>query len=112
GKEAILHAIGALCTACHKSISIEDPATPNAMLSAVSSACTKKLKTYREAAYSCLQEVIKAFRNPGFFGIVFPYYLRCVLKQAPPNLGKHLWGLTLVIQKTKKKKFLLHLIKF
>ncbi|MCL7022732.1 hypothetical protein MKW94_004116 [Papaver nudicaule] len=72
GKEAILHAIGALCTACHKSISVEDPATPNAILTAVSSACTKKLKTYREAAYSCLQEVIKAFRNPGFFGIVFP----------------------------------------
>ncbi|OVA18531.1 Proteasome stabiliser ECM29 [Macleaya cordata] len=72
GKDAILYAIGALCTACHKSISAEDPATPNAILSAVSSACTKKAKTYHEAAYSCLQEVIKAFGNPDFFRIVFP----------------------------------------
>ncbi|KAI3837921.1 hypothetical protein MKX03_019436 [Papaver bracteatum] len=80
GKEAILHAIGALCTACHKSISVENPAAPNAILSAVSSACTKKLKTYREAAYSCLQEVIKAFRNPGFFGIVFPLLFEVCIK--------------------------------
>ncbi|RZC83438.1 hypothetical protein C5167_046224 [Papaver somniferum] len=80
GKEAILHAIGALCTACHKSISVEDPTAPNAILSAVSSACTKKLKTYSEAAYSCLQEVIKAFRNPGFFGIVFPLLSEVCIK--------------------------------
>ncbi|KAF6155314.1 hypothetical protein GIB67_019840 [Kingdonia uniflora] len=74
GKDTILHSIAAICTSCHKAISIGgDPATsPNAILSAISSACTKKSKIYREAAFSSLQQVIKAFGNPDFFGIIFP----------------------------------------
>ncbi|KAF5177779.1 Arm repeat superfamily protein [Thalictrum thalictroides] len=72
GKDAILYAISALCTSCHKAICIEDLAAPNAILDVVSSACSKKVKKYREAAFTCLQQVIKAFGNPDFFGKVFP----------------------------------------
>lgn len=72
GKEALLQAIGALSMACHRAISAEDPATPNSILTLVSSACTKKVKKYREAALSCLEQIIKAFGNPEFFNSVFP----------------------------------------
>ncbi|KAJ6794863.1 proteasome-associated protein ECM29-like protein isoform X3 [Iris pallida] len=72
GKDVILYAIASLCSSCHNAISAEDPNTPNVVLSAMSSACLKKLKTYREAAFSCLQEVIKAFNIPEFFSSVFP----------------------------------------
>ncbi|XVF04907.1 hypothetical protein REPUB_Repub05bG0125300 [Reevesia pubescens] len=72
GKETLLHAIGALSTSCHEAISSEDPALPGTILSLVSSACTKKVKKYREAAFVCLEQVIKAFGNPEFFHLVFP----------------------------------------
>lgn len=72
GKDALLYAIGSISTSCHKAISAEDPATPFAILDMVSSACRKKVKKYREAAFSCLEQVIKAFRDPKFFNIIFP----------------------------------------
>ncbi|KAK6235429.1 hypothetical protein SCA6_010766 [Theobroma cacao] len=72
GKETLLHAIGALSTSCHEAISTEDPALPGTILSLVSSACTKKVKKYCEAAFSCLEQVIKSFGNPEFFNLVFP----------------------------------------
>ncbi|CAK9147573.1 unnamed protein product [Ilex paraguariensis] len=72
GKEALLDALSALCMSCHEAITIADPEKPNAVLSMVSSACTKKVKKYREAALCCLEQVIKAFSNPDFFNMVFP----------------------------------------
>uniref|UniRef100_A0A5B7B1H9 Proteasome-associated protein ECM29 n=1 Tax=Davidia involucrata TaxID=16924 RepID=A0A5B7B1H9_DAVIN len=75
GKDALLSALAALCTSCHEEISTRDPAAPNAILSLVSSACTKKIKKYREAAFCCLEQVIKAFNNPDFFNMVFPLIL-------------------------------------
>lgn len=75
GKESIIYALAAICTSCHKAIIAEDPTIPNTILSVISSACTKKVKSYREAAFSCLQQVIKAFGNPEFFGMVFPLLL-------------------------------------
>lgn len=72
GKESLLHAIGALSKACHEAISTEDPTIPGTILSLVSSACTKKVKKYREAAFFCLEQVIKSFGNPEFFHMVFP----------------------------------------
>ncbi|KAG2674643.1 hypothetical protein I3760_13G146600 [Carya illinoinensis] len=72
GKDAVLYALGSLSASCHKAISAGDPASPNAILSLVSSACTKKAKKYREAAFSCLEQVIKAFSLPEFFNMVFP----------------------------------------
>ncbi|XP_010521564.1 PREDICTED: proteasome-associated protein ECM29 homolog isoform X1 [Tarenaya hassleriana] len=72
GKDALLDALGALSTSCHKSISTADPTTPSTILSVVSSACGKKVKKYRESAFCCLEKVIKAFRNPEFFDAVFP----------------------------------------
>ncbi|XP_062171204.1 uncharacterized protein LOC133876988 [Alnus glutinosa] len=72
GKDALLYALGALSASCHKAISAGDPNSPNAILSLVSSACSKKVKKYREAAFSCLEQVIKAFGLPEFFNMVFP----------------------------------------
>ncbi|KAJ4724481.1 Proteasome-associated ECM29 [Melia azedarach] len=72
GKDALLDAIGSISTSCRKAISTEDPATPFAILDMVSSACKKKVKKYREAAFSCLEEVIKAYSDPKFFNIIFP----------------------------------------
>ncbi|KAJ7960514.1 Proteasome-associated ECM29-like protein [Quillaja saponaria] len=73
GKEALLLALGTLCVSCHRAISAEDPTSPGAILSLVSSACKKKGKKYREAAFVCLEQVIKSFGSPEFFNMVFPY---------------------------------------
>lgn len=72
GKDAVLYALSAVCTSCHKSISASNPDAPNAILNLISSACTKKAQKYREAAFNCLEQVIKAFNSPEFFNMVFP----------------------------------------
>lgn len=72
GKDAILYSIASLSSSCHVAITSEDAATPNIILNAITSACTKKAKPYREAAFSCLEQVIKAFNRPEFFNSVFP----------------------------------------
>ncbi|KAF3771831.1 hypothetical protein EJ110_NYTH59416, partial [Nymphaea thermarum] len=75
GKESILHAVAALSTSCHKGMSAEDPSIPNTVIKAVSSACLKKSKSYRDAAYSSLQQVIKAFGSPDSVNVVLPMLL-------------------------------------
>ncbi|CAN6344332.1 unnamed protein product [Urochloa humidicola] len=72
GKDAILDALASLCSCCHAAIIAEDSNLPSVILNAVCAACNKKSKLYREAAFSCLQKVITAFRDPGFFNSVFP----------------------------------------
>ncbi|CAE6013918.1 unnamed protein product [Arabidopsis arenosa] len=72
GKDALLDALGALSVACHEAITKEDPTTPTTILSLICSACKKKLKKYRESAFSCLEKVIIAFGDPKFFHAVFP----------------------------------------
>ncbi|KAF8017206.1 hypothetical protein BT93_H2409 [Corymbia citriodora subsp. variegata] len=72
GKEALLYALGALSKSCHQAISKEDPDAGGAILNLLSSACTKKVKKYREAALLSLDQVIKAFGNHEFFNMVFP----------------------------------------
>lgn len=72
GKDAVLCALSALCMSCHKAISAADPDAPDTILSLILSACTKKTKKYREAAFSCLEQVLKAFDNPDFFNKAFP----------------------------------------
>uniref|UniRef100_A0A2P2M9G4 Proteasome-associated protein ECM29 homolog isoform X1 n=1 Tax=Rhizophora mucronata TaxID=61149 RepID=A0A2P2M9G4_RHIMU len=72
GKDALLYAIGALSTSCHKAISSENPMAPNTILTVVLSASMKKVKKYREVALSSLDQVIKAFGDPDFFNIAFP----------------------------------------
>lgn len=57
GKDALLCALSALCTSCHTAIVNSDPATSNAILSLVSSACRKKDKKYSETAFCCLEQV-------------------------------------------------------
>ncbi|KAJ3681025.1 hypothetical protein LUZ60_015514 [Juncus effusus] len=72
GKDHILHAIASICSSCHDAISKEDPNIPISIVDAILVACSKKMKSYREAAFSCLQQVIMAFQNPEFFNSVFP----------------------------------------
>ncbi|KAI3523966.1 hypothetical protein L1887_02516 [Cichorium endivia] len=72
GKEDLLEALSALCTSCHTAISAADPSCESAILSVVTSACSKKSKKFRDAGFRCLEKVLKAFKNPEFFGVVFP----------------------------------------
>ncbi|CAA0805895.1 ARM repeat superfamily protein [Striga hermonthica] len=75
GKDTVLDALSTLCTSCHEAISASNPDAPNAILNLVSSACTKKAQKYREAAFCCLEQVIKAFNRPEFFNMIFPSLL-------------------------------------
>ncbi|XP_052205851.1 uncharacterized protein LOC127810408 isoform X2 [Diospyros lotus] len=89
GKDALLYALAALCTSCQKAILANDPTTPNAVLSLMASACTKKVKKYREAAFICLEQVVKAFKNPDFFNMVFPsLFEMCSNSSAPTKSGQ------------------------
>ncbi|XP_062082273.1 uncharacterized protein LOC133788708 [Humulus lupulus] len=88
GKEALLNAIGALSKSCHKAISGDDPTIPNAILSVVSSACNKKVKKYREAALSCLEQVVRSFGNPEFFKLTFPMLFELCQSANINNSGK------------------------
>ncbi|KAK4407479.1 hypothetical protein Sango_0328900 [Sesamum angolense] len=88
GKEALLNALSALCTSCHETISALNPDAPSAILSLVSSACTKKAQKYREAAFCCLEQVIEAFNNPEFFNMVFPSLLEMGKSLAPTKPGQ------------------------
>ncbi|KAL9248317.1 hypothetical protein vseg_021654 [Gypsophila vaccaria] len=72
GKDALLPALASLCTACHKAISSHDSSAPNAILSVITTACTKKQRKFQEAALCALEQVIKAFDSPEFFNEVFP----------------------------------------
>ncbi|TYI10267.1 hypothetical protein ES332_A09G131000v1 [Gossypium tomentosum] len=88
GKETLLDAISALSVYNHKAISMEDPALPGTILSLVSSACTKKVKRYREAAFNCLEQVIKSFGNPEFFCLVFPMLFDMCNLTSPNKTGR------------------------
>ncbi|XP_024961967.1 proteasome adapter and scaffold protein ECM29 isoform X1 [Cynara cardunculus var. scolymus] len=72
GKEDLLEALSSLCTSCHTAISAADPSCESAILSVVTSACSKKVKRFRDAGFQCLDKVLKAFKNPDFFSVVFP----------------------------------------
>ncbi|KAL1555169.1 proteasome adapter and scaffold protein ECM29-like isoform X1 [Salvia divinorum] len=75
GKEVMLNALSALCSSCHEAISASNPDASNAILSLISSACTKKAQKYREAAFGALEKVIKAFNKSEFFNMVIPSLL-------------------------------------
>ncbi|BBH02426.1 ARM repeat superfamily protein [Prunus dulcis] len=100
GKDALLSAIAALSVSCHKAISSDDPATMNEILSVVSSACTKKAKKYREAALSCLEQVVKAFGNQEFFNVVFPLLYEMFTSGTLTQSGKA----TLVVDAAKAEE--------
>ncbi|GLJ38855.1 hypothetical protein SUGI_0791890 [Cryptomeria japonica] len=85
GKEVVLDATAAICKACHDAISQNDPIGPDALITAVSSACTKKKKSYRDAAFLCLENIIKAFGKPEFFNMVMPFLLEICIQN---SLGK------------------------
>ncbi|KAL5580309.1 hypothetical protein UlMin_012751 [Ulmus minor] len=72
GKEALLDAISSLSKSNHKAIFKTNRGLPISILTLVSSACSKKVKKYREAALSCLEQVVRAFAYPEFFIMTFP----------------------------------------
>ncbi|XP_047327429.1 proteasome adapter and scaffold protein ECM29 isoform X3 [Impatiens glandulifera] len=72
GKEALLDALASLCSSCHEAITTNDSTLPSTILNLVISACTKKVQKYREAAFSSMEQIIKAFNNPDFFNTAFP----------------------------------------
>ncbi|KAK9939418.1 hypothetical protein M0R45_016114 [Rubus argutus] len=88
GKDALLYSITALSVSCHKAVSTDDPDTLNEVLRVVSAACTKKAKKYREAALSCLEQVVKAFGNQEFFNEVFPLLYNMYNASTLSNSGK------------------------
>lgn len=58
-----MDALGALSVSCHEAITKEDPKTPTVILDLICSACRKKVKKYRESAFSCLEKVSKVAAN-------------------------------------------------
>ncbi|KAM7279522.1 hypothetical protein ACFE04_006656 [Oxalis oulophora] len=92
GKESLLQAIAALSKACNKAVLSENPDLPNAILSLLSSACTKKAKKYREAAFSSLEQVVKAFGNPDFFNATFSMLYELCTSAAKMKSGKPHFG--------------------
>ncbi|KAK6925530.1 Proteasome component Ecm29 [Dillenia turbinata] len=83
GKDVLLDAIAALCKSCHEAIVAHDSSTTNAILNLIMSACKKKMKKYREAAFSCLEQVIKAFGSSEFFNLVSPFLFEMCKSAAP-----------------------------
>ncbi|XP_020682977.1 proteasome adapter and scaffold protein ECM29 [Dendrobium catenatum] len=73
GKDVILHALASLCSSCSIAIAADDPVAPGVILSSILSSCSKKERSYREAAFVCLQKIIKAFDDPECFSEVFPF---------------------------------------
>ncbi|XP_042400814.1 proteasome adapter and scaffold protein ECM29-like isoform X2 [Zingiber officinale] len=102
GKDVILHAIASLCSSCHETISLEDPTMPSLVLEAMMSACSKKNKIYRDAAFSCLQQVVKEFNDPEFFTSVFPM-LYDVCKQAIASKTMNTSSISLVTETGEDK---------
>ncbi|GAB4835308.1 hypothetical protein Ancab_000217 [Ancistrocladus abbreviatus] len=86
GKDALLHAIAALCSSTHEAISSDDPSTPIAVISLLSSACTKKDKKFREAALCALEQVIKLSLALSFLTWSFHCYMRCPIGPLQPRL--------------------------
>jgi len=88
GKEVVLDATAALCQACHKEISADDPVGPDMLVTLVSSACTKKRKSYREAAFLNLEKIIKAFGKPEFCNMVMPFLLESCSQKYPGKVNQ------------------------
>jgi len=70
GKEVILEALGSLCKACYTGKDATTLKTqtfgPDAIISAVVAACGRKKKSFRDAAFSCLEQVLLAFGDDTF----------------------------------------------
>ncbi|KAK4773586.1 hypothetical protein SAY87_028605 [Trapa incisa] len=88
GKEALLYAVGSLSKSCHKAISAEDPGASTAIMNLLLSACTKKVKKYREAALVSLNEVIKSFGALEFFDAAFPLLFDMCLSASSKKSGQ------------------------
>ncbi|CAM6051034.1 unnamed protein product [Sphagnum compactum] len=69
GKEAVLEAIGNLCEGCSKAISPHANKSstaglgPDSVIAAVSAASSRKKSSFRNAAFACLEQVLKAFKD-------------------------------------------------
>jgi len=58
------------------------------LVTLVSSACTKKRKSYREAAFLNLEKIIKAFGKPEFCNMVMPFLLESCSQKYPGKVNQ------------------------
>ena len=92
GKEVVLEALGALCKGCYSAKAGKDALKtnqnigPDAIISAVVAACGRKKKSFRDAAFACLEQVLLAFDNDTFEKVRV-LLLEAAL-QAPPRKDK------------------------
>ena len=66
GKEVVLEALGALCKGCCPAIlspSNAQTLSPHEIVSAITAACGRKKKSYRDAAFACLEQILLAFKD-------------------------------------------------
>jgi proteasome component ECM29 len=88
GKEAILESIGALALGCPKAILSASATTkapgPEVIVTAVLTACSRKKASYRIAAFSCLEAVLKAFKGHDLLEKILPVLVE-ECKQPPPR---------------------------
>lgn len=87
GKEVVLEALGALCKGCYTG---KDATAitfgPDAIISAVVAACGRKKKSFRDAAFACLEQVLLAFNYDTFEKVQGLLLEAC--SQAPPRKDK------------------------
>eukprot|EP00252_Welwitschia_mirabilis_P015359 TRINITY_DN3375_c0_g1_i1.p1 TRINITY_DN3375_c0_g1~~TRINITY_DN3375_c0_g1_i1.p1 ORF type:complete len:401 (-),score=91.01 TRINITY_DN3375_c0_g1_i1:94-1191(-) len=76
GKEEILDATAALVEACHDSVITDDSVNQEAIVTAMVSACSKKQKSFRNAAFLNLEKIIKAFGKPEISEMVVPFLVQ------------------------------------
>lgn len=90
GKEVVLEALGALCKGCYTGKDSTAMTTqtfgPDAIISAVVAACGRKKKSFRDAAFACLEQVLLAFNYDTFEKVQALLLEAC--SQAPPRKDK------------------------
>ncbi|KAJ7569419.1 hypothetical protein O6H91_01G077400 [Diphasiastrum complanatum] len=83
GKECMLEAISAVCRGSCRGLAEIDRNSglipPAAVITAVITACRRNKSSFRITAFSCLEEVLKAFKDLDFFDYVAPLVEECIL---------------------------------
>lgn len=80
GKEVLLDALSAICKSCSGVIpesSIPNVINRHEVVAAVLAACSKKKITFRNAAFSCLEQMLLHFDDQALFEDVFAFLLQC-----------------------------------
>lgn len=82
GKEVLLDALSAICKSCNAVIpkdTSSDTISRHEIIEAVLTACTRKKSVFRNAAFSCLEQILLHFKDPDLFKDTFPFLLQCCM---------------------------------